>query len=381
MTKTSPAGDVEDLHYAVFSCSNWGFGYFHAYNVASIMAKLDFWIHLGDYIYEYGDGNYPYMNARTDLAWGLKPGWEIVDLQDYRLRYAMYNTDEALQNLRARAPMIAIWDDHELTNDAHSTGAENHQEACGEGVSGCSEDEGIYAARVGNAAKAYLEWMPIRNQRFYDNTGVIDGVDITQVVEWGNLATIAGFDTRVKDRTASAPKGGGIFDSTSEVMVFAATNTDTATYAASTELQTIGEAMNAERSQQYTDDTETQYHAQLGKTYRDHMKELFAKSKAAGKPWQIFATQTVFGKQAPPNFALLPEVLPGSEAIVAGTIRPMPPPPRMHSPVLHLLPHFNTQVVRTCSGLCALWRHRPDDDGRRNRRNSLEHRLMGRLPI
>ena len=220
MTKTSPKGHVEDLHYAVFSCSNWGFGYFHAYNVASIMKKLDFWVHLGDYIYEYGNGNYPYMNARSGFPFGLEPAWEIVDLQDYRVRYAMYNSDEALQNLRARAPMIAIWDDHELTNDAHSTGAQNHQEEC-EGYA-CTEHEGIYAARMGNAAKAYLEWMPIRNGRYYLNTGVVDGVDITQVVEWGDLATLAGFDTRLKSRTESAPKGGGIFDATNPLTIFAA---------------------------------------------------------------------------------------------------------------------------------------------------------------
>jgi len=37
MTKTAPAAneEVENLSYAVFSCSNWGFGYFHAYNVSS----------------------------------------------------------------------------------------------------------------------------------------------------------------------------------------------------------------------------------------------------------------------------------------------------------------------------------------------------------
>ena len=47
------------------------------------------------------------------------------------------------------------------------------------------------------------------------------------------------------------------------------------------------------------------------------MAKIFGESKKAGKPWQIFATQTVFGKQAPPNFGLIPSLLAGGEAIAA----------------------------------------------------------------
>lgn len=44
-----PAGDARQstLRYAVFSCSNWGWGYFNAYAAAAKYA-LDFWIHLGE---------------------------------------------------------------------------------------------------------------------------------------------------------------------------------------------------------------------------------------------------------------------------------------------------------------------------------------------
>ena len=34
----------------MFSCSNWGWGYFHAYGVAATY-ELDAWVHLGDFIY------------------------------------------------------------------------------------------------------------------------------------------------------------------------------------------------------------------------------------------------------------------------------------------------------------------------------------------
>lgn len=50
-TKTAPAtnANVAQLIYAVFSCSHFSNGYFHAYDVASTVKDLDFWIHVGDY--------------------------------------------------------------------------------------------------------------------------------------------------------------------------------------------------------------------------------------------------------------------------------------------------------------------------------------------
>ena len=49
--KTAPKanGLVASLTYAVFSCSHFANGYFHAYDIGSTIQDLDFWIHLGDY--------------------------------------------------------------------------------------------------------------------------------------------------------------------------------------------------------------------------------------------------------------------------------------------------------------------------------------------
>ena len=51
-TKTAPDSNAEvsQLVYAVFSCANFGNGYFHAYDIASTIQDLDFWVHVGDYI-------------------------------------------------------------------------------------------------------------------------------------------------------------------------------------------------------------------------------------------------------------------------------------------------------------------------------------------
>ena len=43
-----------------------------------------------------------------------------MELQDYRNRYATYHQyDEGLRNLRRRAPVIQIWDDHEVSAEVN----------------------------------------------------------------------------------------------------------------------------------------------------------------------------------------------------------------------------------------------------------------------
>ncbi|MFI6806063.1 alkaline phosphatase D family protein [Streptomyces luteogriseus] len=150
-TRTAPANDaaVPGLRFGVVSCANWEAGYFSPYRHLSARGDLDAWLHLGDYIYEYGTGEY---GTRDKVVRPHAPTHEIVTLADYRIRHARYKTDPDLQALHATAPVVAIWDDHEFANDAWSGGAENHTE----GV------EGAWSARQAAAKQAYFEWMPVR---------------------------------------------------------------------------------------------------------------------------------------------------------------------------------------------------------------------------
>ena len=153
-TKTLPVGS-DPVRLAVFSCSNFTAAeQFDAYARAAAINSAnpyDAWLHLGDYIYEYGAGGY---GAAEDAAGsrGFLPNREILSLGDYRERYAQYHTDAGLQALRAAAPLIAGWDDHETANNSWSGGAENHQSAT----------EGDWITRRDAALKAYYEWIPIR---------------------------------------------------------------------------------------------------------------------------------------------------------------------------------------------------------------------------
>ncbi|WP_033312660.1 alkaline phosphatase D family protein [Streptomyces iakyrus] len=150
-TRTAPAHDaaVTGLRFGVVSCANWEAGYFSPYRHLAARGDLDAWLHLGDYIYEYGTGEY---GTRGKVVRPHAPAHEIVTLADYRTRHARYKTDPDLQALHATAPVVAIWDDHEFANDAFEGGAENHTEGA----------EGTWSARQAAAKQAYFEWMPVR---------------------------------------------------------------------------------------------------------------------------------------------------------------------------------------------------------------------------
>lgn len=150
--KTLATSGTEPVKFAVMSCANYPAGYFHAYAEAAKMNDLDAVLHLGDYIYEYGKDGYATENAASlgrELASDNQN--EIISLTDYRKRYALYRSDAHLQALHASTPFIAVWDDHEVANDAYDGGAENH-----------NDNEGSYAERQLAALQAYFEWMPIR---------------------------------------------------------------------------------------------------------------------------------------------------------------------------------------------------------------------------
>lgn len=180
-TKTLPGAAVAQVKLAVFSCSNYPAGYFHAYAEAAKRDDIDAAIHLGDYIYEYGRGGYASAKAAS-MGREVLPVGEIVALADYRARYAQYRGDADLQALHASVPMIAVWDDHEITNDAYMTGADNHQPAT----------EGDYAARKAAALQAFHEWMPIRTGSSREQ--------IYRSFNFGNLLALHMLDTRIVGR-------------------------------------------------------------------------------------------------------------------------------------------------------------------------------------
>jgi alkaline phosphatase D len=188
-TRTLPEGEVSKLAFAVASCSNYPAGYFTAYRDIAEQDDLDAVIHLGDYIYEYAADGYASQRA-AELGRVSVPGHELLTLDDYRLRHAQYKADPDSQAMHAAHPMIAVWDDHEVANDAWLFGAENHQPGA----------EGDWHARRRRAWQAYEEWMPTRTPNLADHGRLFRSFD------FGDLASLIMLDTRYfgRDRQIDA---------------------------------------------------------------------------------------------------------------------------------------------------------------------------------
>ncbi len=186
-SKVSPVGQTKTLpvttnkvSFAVCSCSNYPAGYFYVYRE---MAKqnVDVVIHLGDYIYEYGADGYATEDAaKLGRTLPSDNNKEIIKLDDYRKRYALYRQDKDLQAVHQRHPFIVIWDDHELANDTWREGAENHQ-----------SNEGPFLERKLAALQAYFEWMPIRP------VSSTDHLNIYRQFNFGSLVQLTMLDTRI----------------------------------------------------------------------------------------------------------------------------------------------------------------------------------------
>ena len=182
-TRTAPAPHAlpDHLRFGVVSCANWQAGWFSAYRGIAARDDLHAVLHLGDYLYEYGPGQYGYGQSERDIR-PHRPAHEMVALADYRQRHAQYKTDPDLQDAHAKFPWIITWDDHEVANDQWRRGAENHQ-----------PDEGDYLRRRARAHRAFDEWMPVR----MDGTAKLgDGDRLFRRLKFGQLAEISMLDLR-----------------------------------------------------------------------------------------------------------------------------------------------------------------------------------------
>lgn len=182
-TRTLPRGGVEQVKLAVFSCSNYPAGYFNVYGAAARLDDVDAALHLGDYIYEYSKDGYASALAEQ-LGRVSQPAGELLTLADYRQRYAQYRQDVDLQAVHAALPFIAVWDDHEIANDAWRDGAENHTPGT----------EGAWADRRAAALQAYHEWMPTRLPDAKRPERIFRSFD------FGDLVSLHMLDTRIIGR-------------------------------------------------------------------------------------------------------------------------------------------------------------------------------------
>ncbi|KAL8718576.1 MAG: hypothetical protein Q9225_004306 [Loekoesia sp. 1 TL-2023] len=190
-TKTTPAANdlVTKIGLAIYSCSNFPFGFFNAYGNAVRKDSVDYVLHLGDYIYEYANGDYGNGESIGRIP---LPDRQIYTLYDYRKRLATYRTDRDLLLSHQQFPWIPVWDDHEVADNTYRDGSSelNNTEASFIKDGGVSVDQ-----RKMNAVRAYFEWMPIRQVEMDDNLRIWRSFSI------GSLLDLVMLDTRQYDRS------------------------------------------------------------------------------------------------------------------------------------------------------------------------------------
>ena len=180
-TRTLPASGPSRLGIALASCSNYAFGFFNAYALIARDETIDFVLHTGDYIYEYGGAGSWGSEVAATIGRPHYPPHEIVSLDNYRTRHAQYKSDGGSRAMHAAHPLLCCWDDHESTNNPWKDGAQNHQ----------PETEGSWAARRDASIQAYYEWMPVRDPASGESP-----LDFWRSYVFGDLATLVTLETR-----------------------------------------------------------------------------------------------------------------------------------------------------------------------------------------
>ncbi|MFK3984292.1 alkaline phosphatase D family protein [Micromonospora sp. NPDC050397] len=184
-TRTAPApGTARPLRFAVVSCQNaapppGGSLYYNGYgDMLTRAGELDFVVHLGDYIYEFGSPEHV-----PDVA--------CTEINHYRRRYGQYRMRSSLQSVHQRIPFFSVPDDHEYWNNVAGgdlPAARN----------GTADDAKV--DRFNYALRAYWENMPIRGGR------PVPAPDkrvlpLHRTIRWGSLLDMYLLDTRQYRRT------------------------------------------------------------------------------------------------------------------------------------------------------------------------------------
>ncbi|ONI74039.1 alkaline phosphatase [Kribbella sp. ALI-6-A] len=144
-TAPRPSSALQSMSFAFVSCQAYTDGFFTAYDHLAA-EDLDLVVHLGDYIYE-GAGAGSIGRAHLPAA-------ETFSLTDYRIRYAQYKLDPALQAAHAAAPWVVAPDDHDVENNWAGDHSQPDTEP--------DQDPAVFRLRRAAAYQAYYENLPLR---------------------------------------------------------------------------------------------------------------------------------------------------------------------------------------------------------------------------
>jgi len=175
------AEQPSSVRLGVACCARWPSGEFTGYGSLAA-ADVDLLVHLGDYIYEDGDGG---DRGSHD------PPHECTTDDDYHRRYVQYRTDADLQALHAAAPWVATLDDHDINDNVARFGRASRPSA-----------DGVDPDRRRAGIEAHARWMP---QRAHGN----GPTPRDRHIPLGDLCDLVMVDTRLGGREEQVGDGAG----------------------------------------------------------------------------------------------------------------------------------------------------------------------------
>jgi len=200
--KTAPAAtsDVSQLQFAYLTCQDWSVNHWGALAHIAEHESLDFIVHLGDYIYEtvgeafqsgavegrhdqlkFPDGTFMHGQSGAQYA---------TTVADYRYLYKKYRSDKRLQAVHERFAFIAIWDDHEFTDDAWQDASTY------EGITAPDGSDLHQPNRRRGASQAWFEYMPA-DIMFDENDSGFQNIRIYRDFQFGKLMQLVMTDERL----------------------------------------------------------------------------------------------------------------------------------------------------------------------------------------
>ncbi|MCK9685075.1 alkaline phosphatase D family protein [Scleromatobacter humisilvae] len=196
-TRTMPAATaaVAQAKFAWFTCQDWSINHWGAMSLLAAEPDLDFIVHVGDYVYETVGASFQVGAAEpAHTALALPDGLPLPSggkyantLNDYRYLYRTYRGDARLRTLHQQWPLIAIWDDHEFSDDCW----QDHQTYTNANVQQTS--------RRRNASQAWVEYMPLDfgDVSFDTANAAYDNIRIYRDFQFGNLLHLVMTDERL----------------------------------------------------------------------------------------------------------------------------------------------------------------------------------------
>ncbi len=202
--KTAPAvdADISALNFAFVSCQDWSVNHWAGLD-ALAQENVDFIVHLGDYIYEAVGADYQVGGVETAHAALQLPngttlptgGKYATTIADYRYLYKRYRTDRRLQNLHERFAFVAVWDDHEFSDDCWQD-RETYDNGSFDAATQIGDNTAQTSRRLA-ANQAWFENMPADISFTLDPGQGITAIRIYRDLKFGKLMHLVMTDQRL----------------------------------------------------------------------------------------------------------------------------------------------------------------------------------------